>query len=164
MSGTYVIRPPKVDDAPRMWELVNRSENLDSNSLYSYFMWCRDFSSTSAVAERADGEVIGFITAYCRPESPEVLFAWQTATDLTDSRPGLPGAMLRTLLQRGVGKGVTHLETTVNPGNRPVIMMLEKCAASLGAPVERCILFDSSQFPDDHPSEVLYRIGPVRNL
>ncbi|WP_051767450.1 diaminobutyrate acetyltransferase [Streptomyces sp. NRRL S-37] len=162
MSGSYLLRPPEVGDASRMWHLVNRSENLDRNSLYSYLMWCRDFSESSVVAEREDGEVIGFITGYRRQEVPDVLFAWQTAADPEDRRPGLPGAMLETLLRRAGTHGVTHLETTVNPGNRPVIMMLEKFASDTGASVERSTLFDASQFPDGHPSEVLYRIGPIR--
>ncbi|MEV5597969.1 diaminobutyrate acetyltransferase [Streptomyces sp. NPDC052496] len=162
VSGSYSLRPPVVGDAPRMWHLVNRSENLDKNSLYSYLMWCRDFSGSSVVAERQDGEVIGFITGYSRPEMPDVLFAWQTATDRRDRRPGLPGAMLEHLLRRVAARGVTRLETTVNPGNRPVIMLLEKFASDAGASVKRSTLFEASHFPDGHPDEILYSVGPIR--
>ncbi|MEE1927848.1 diaminobutyrate acetyltransferase [Streptomyces sp. TRM 70351] len=154
------LRRPTVEDARAMHTLVAESPVLDTNSVYSYLMWCRDFSDTSVVAQRENGSVIGFVSAYRRPAEENVLFAWQTATDPEDRVPGLPTAMFSYLARRTSAAGVTHLETTVNPGNRAVIMMINKWATSLSAPVLRNVLFDSADFGSDHPDEILYRVGP----
>lgn len=61
---------PRVDDGAAIWRIARDSEVLDLNSSYSYLLWCRDFAATSVVARGADGEPVGFVTGYLRPEAP----------------------------------------------------------------------------------------------
>jgi L-2,4-diaminobutyric acid acetyltransferase len=154
------LRKPTIRDAAAMWNIVDHTEVLDTNSLYHYLLMCRDFSDTSIVACH-EGTPIGFITAYLRPESPENLFAWQTAVDPDVNAPGLATHMLKTLTDRTRARGVRHLETSINPGNRAVQMMLRRFAQERGAQVESGMLFDETFFPADHEAEILYRIGPL---
>src|SRR5690606_21922775 len=70
------IRRPQKKDAAAVHGLVVESQVLDRNSLYAYLLVCTHFAATSAVAERA-GEVVGFVSAYFLPDSPQTLFIWQ---------------------------------------------------------------------------------------
>ncbi|UVS79488.1 diaminobutyrate acetyltransferase [Actinokineospora sp. UTMC 2448] len=155
------IRKPSVDDAEAMWDIVRRTDSLDTNSRYHYLLLCHDFSDTSVVA-CDHGELIGFITGYRRPDSQADLFAWQTAVDPAVNAPGLATLMLTTLVDRMVPLGVRHLETTISPHNRAVRMMLRRFAAERDVEIETSVLFDEDAFPDGHDAEILYRVGPLR--
>ncbi|WP_230987146.1 diaminobutyrate acetyltransferase [Mycolicibacter heraklionensis] len=45
------LRTPTVADGPALWQIAVDSATLDVNSPYAYLLWCRDFASTSVVAE-----------------------------------------------------------------------------------------------------------------
>src|SRR3954453_20075010 len=88
MSAEFLEMPeglridrPEVADGAALWRIARDSEALDLNSSYSYLLWCRDFAATSAVARGADGNPVGFLTGYVRPEQPHTLFVWQVAVD-----------------------------------------------------------------------------------
>ncbi len=155
-----VLRSPMVDDAPRILELV-RASTLDENSLYHYLLWCRDFAATSVVAE-FNGIVTGFVTGYLRPDEPGTWFSWQAAVSKDHPEPGLAGRLFIEAVRRAHDQGARVLEATVNPGNRSVIMLLRKLAASLDAPLDISTLFSADAFDDGHDAEILYRIGPWR--
>ncbi|WP_158894214.1 diaminobutyrate acetyltransferase [Amycolatopsis anabasis] len=161
LSTQLVIRSPAVEDAYRIWTLVQQSENLDKNSLYSYLLWCRDFSSTSIVAYLSD-RLIGFLTGYIKQDDPATLVLWQMAATDRHGIPGLGSLLFNRLFERVATRHVEFLEGTVNPSNRPIIMIYRKFATLHRAELTRSTLFDSEYFDDDHEPEVLYRIGPVR--
>ncbi|MEV6649548.1 diaminobutyrate acetyltransferase [Streptomyces sp. NPDC051219] len=157
------IDTPKVEDGAAMWRIARDSVTLDLNSSYSYLLWCRDFAATSAVARRADGEPVGFITGYVRPESPRTLVVWQVAVDRGHRGRGLAGALLEDLAVKVAGShGVDRIETTITPDNTASERLFTSYAERRGASVSREVLFDAGLFPDGgHEPEVLYRIGPI---
>ncbi|AWT42359.1 MULTISPECIES: diaminobutyrate acetyltransferase [Streptomyces] len=158
-----LIDRPSVADGSALWRIARDSEALDLNSSYSYLLWCRDFAGTSAVARREDGQPIGFVTGYVRPERPHTLLVWQVAVDSAYRGRGLAAALLDGLTARlAAERAITEVETTITPGNTASERLFTSFAARHGATVEREVLFDAGLFPDGpHDPEVLYRIGPL---
>jgi L-2,4-diaminobutyric acid acetyltransferase len=157
------IDRPGVADGAALWRIAKDSGNLDLNSSYSYLLWCRDFAGTSAVARDAEGEPVGFVTGYIRPEQPRTLLVWQVAVDSACRGRGLAGALLDGLTARVAReRGLSFVETTVSPGNTASERLFASYAERHGAALEREVLFDAGQFPDGpHDPEVLHRIGPL---
>jgi L-2,4-diaminobutyric acid acetyltransferase len=154
---------PRVEDGAAIWRIARDSKALDLNSSYSYLLWCRDFAATSAVARGENGEPVGFVTGYIRPERPQTLVVWQVAVDGPQGGRGLAAALLDGLTARVTGElGVRRVETTITPDNTPSNRLFTSYAERHGATVDREVLFDGGLFPDGgHEPEVLYRIGPV---
>ncbi|MGC5567397.1 diaminobutyrate acetyltransferase [Streptomyces sp. FR-108] len=163
MPEGLLIDRPRVDDGAALWRIAKDSGTLDLNSSYSYLLWCRDFAGTSAVARKADGEPVAFVTGYIRPERPHTLLVWQVAVDAAQRGRGLAAALLDGLTRQVAGRHeLTSMETTISPGNTASERLFTSYAARHGASVEREVLFDTGQFPDGpHDPEVLYRIGPL---
>ncbi|WP_256105812.1 diaminobutyrate acetyltransferase [Streptomyces sp. ODS05-4] len=164
LAPCFTLREPRPEDAPAVWRLVRDSEILDTNSAYYYNLWFRDFAGTSVVAVDETGCLVGFVTAYVRPDEPEILMAWQSAVNPEVNAPGLAVRMMHHLADRAAQHGVTGMETTINPGNRAVALMLRKFARERGLHVHTETLFATEDFPADeahvHPPEVLYRMTP----
>ncbi|MFF8946244.1 diaminobutyrate acetyltransferase [Streptomyces sp. NPDC014864] len=163
LPETPRIERPAVADGTALWRLAKDSGTLDLNSSYSYLLWCRDFAATSAVARGADGEPVGFVTGYVRPDRPDTLLVWQVAVDSARRGQGLAAKLLDTLTARvAAERGLTSVETTITPGNTASERLFTSYAARHGAAVEREVLFATERFPDGpHDPEVLYRIGPL---
>ncbi|GAA2443276.1 diaminobutyrate acetyltransferase [Streptomyces macrosporus] len=156
-----LLEPPGVEDGAAVWRIARDSRTLDLNSSYSYLLWFRDFAATSVVARGDDGEPVGFVTGYVRPERPGTLVVWQIAVEERQRGRGLAGAMLDHLAARLRPRGVRHLETTVTPANTASDRLFTVFARRHGAALRREVLFDGGLFPDAHEPEVLYRIGPL---
>ncbi|MFF5936083.1 diaminobutyrate acetyltransferase [Streptomyces sp. NPDC012508] len=162
-QAAMTLESPRVEDGAAMWRIARDSRVLDLNSSYSYLLWCRDFAATSLVARAADGEPVGFVTGYLRPDRPGTLVVWQIAVDESHRGRGLAGVLLDALTARVAPDAV---ETTVTPDNTPSDRLFTAYAARHRLPLEREVLFDGGLFPDsadggtDHQPEVLYRIGP----
>ncbi|MFF8863770.1 diaminobutyrate acetyltransferase [Streptomyces sp. NPDC015139] len=158
-----LIDRPAMTDGATLWRLAKDSKTLDLNSSYSYLLWCRDFAGTSAVARGADGEPVGFITGYVRPDRPRTLLVWQVAVDSAHRGHGIAAALLDGLTARLTAEhGITEVETTITPGNTASERLFTSFAARHGAQVDREVLFGADLFPDGpHDPEVLYRIGPL---
>ncbi|WP_336116469.1 diaminobutyrate acetyltransferase [Streptomyces sp. PTD9-10] len=158
-----LIDRPTVSDGAALWRLAKESKTLDLNSSYSYLLWCRDFAGTSAVARGADGEPVGFVTGYVRPDRPGTLLVWQVAVDSAHRGLGIAAALLDGLTARLADElGITRVETTITPGNTASERLFTSFAARHGADLTREVLFPADLFPDGpHDPEVLYRIGPL---
>ncbi|MGW1893143.1 diaminobutyrate acetyltransferase [Streptomyces sp. NPDC002004] len=155
---------PTVADGAALWRIARDSKTLDLNSSYSYLLWCRDFAGTSVVARDADGEPVGFITGYIRPERPGTLVVWQVAVDEAHRGRGLAAALLDGLTsQVAAERALISVETTITPGNTASERLFTSYAARHDAPLEREVLFAAEVFPEGeaHDPEVLYRIGPL---
>ncbi|GAA4669985.1 diaminobutyrate acetyltransferase [Streptomyces chumphonensis] len=166
MPEELKLDTPRVDDGAAIWRIARDSRVLDLNSSYSYLLWCRDFAATSVVARDGNGDPVGFITGYIRPQEPRTLLIWQVAVDESQRGRGLAGAMLDGLTARVAEElGADRIETTVTPDNVPSNRLFTSFADRHGAGLHREVLFDGEVFPGDgHEPEVLYRIGPVRAL
>jgi L-2,4-diaminobutyric acid acetyltransferase len=142
-----VLREPTVADAAGIRRLVVCSRRLDVNSPYAYLVLCRD------------GRAVGFLTGYMRPAAPDTFFSWQSAVDSTVPVPGLAFAMMTTVVDRVRARGARFFETTINPDNRAVVMLIRKLARRYRATPEISVLFDERTLGPDHEPEVLYRFG-----
>ncbi|RZS44813.1 L-2,4-diaminobutyric acid acetyltransferase [Herbihabitans rhizosphaerae] len=159
MTGETLIEQPSKMDGAAIWRIARDSGKLDLNSSYAYLLWCHDFADSSVVA-RVDGDVVGFIIGYVKPRSPDTVVVWQVAVDASQRGKGLAGKLLDQLLRQLADQGVRHMETTITPDNTASQRLFGSLAERWGATLERTELFDSAQFPDEHESEDLYRIGP----
>lgn len=154
---------PRIEDGAALWRIARDSRVLDVNSSYSYLLWCRDFAATSVVARDGDGEPVGFITGYLRPDDSRTLLVWQVAVDHSQRGRGLAGAMLDGLTAKVAAEfDADRIETTVTPDNAPSNRLFASYAQRHGAQVEREVLFNGEVFPGEgHEPEVLHRIGPI---
>jgi L-2,4-diaminobutyric acid acetyltransferase len=160
-SSTVSVERPTLADGSALWRIARDSGALDLNSSYAYLLWTRDFADTSAVA-RENGDVVGFVTGYRRPEAPDTVVVWQVAVDATQRGRGLAGRLIDHVLHRGVRAGVRYLETTVTADNAASIRLFSALAERWGADLRRDPLFTAELFPDGHDTEFLYHIGPLR--
>jgi L-2,4-diaminobutyric acid acetyltransferase len=154
------IRAMAPGDGGAVWRLVEESGVLDVNSSYAYLLWCRQFGSTSVVAE-VDGEIVGFVTGFRPPEHPEVIFVWQVGVDASMRGRGLAKRLLLELVALPGCAGVTHMHTTVTPSNAPSRALFRSFGRAVDAEVEVGPYLTEEMFPDPgHEAEELFRIGP----
>ncbi|HWM00891.1 MAG TPA: diaminobutyrate acetyltransferase [Actinophytocola sp.] len=154
-----VIDKPSETDGGAIWRIARDSGKLDLNSSYAYLMWCHDFADTSLVARVGD-EVVGFVIGYRRPTAPDTVVVWQIAVDRSQRGRGTAAALLDALVSRLAEVGVRNMETTITPDNAASNGLFASLAKRWGAVMEPAGSFDSGEFPDEHESEVRFRIGP----
>ena len=160
-SNVITLRLPTKHDGQVIHQLIKQCPPLDLNSIYTYLLLCEHFSQTCVVAE-VDGDVGGFVSAYIRPDHPDVLFVWQVAVHEKARGMGLGQRMLQSLLKRPSARAVRYLETTVGPDNVPSRRMFQALSTDCGAHIKESALFDSELFGSDgHDDERLLRIGPI---
>lgn len=158
------LRRPVAADAKSIRALVAACTPLDLNSTYAYLLLCVHFSDTCVVAEQA-GRIVGFVSGYVQPNSPETLFIWQVAVDPSTRGGGLGRAMLVEVLLRESCRNVTRLETTVSPSNDASRRMFEGVAKRIRTDLNEEPCFDASLLGDTgHEDENLVTIGPIRPM
>jgi L-2,4-diaminobutyric acid acetyltransferase len=160
-SSEIKFREPRPSDGSAVHALIAACPPLDVNSCYAYLLMCSHFAATCVVAESPEG-ILGFISAYPRPDCPHTLFVWQVAVSSAARGQGLAGRMLDAIVQRHSCQGLHRMETTVSPTNRASEMVFRKFANRHGAAVETSALFECSDFGNEnHEEEVLFTIGPL---
>lgn len=161
MESEIQLRVPVSEDGLALHRLVAACPPLDPNSAYCNLLHCTHFANTSVAAVRA-GELLGFISAYRLPDSPQTLFVWQVAVAPAGRGQGLAGRMLDHILARAALHEVRYLETTVTAANRASWALFESAALRWGAALQRLPGFDQDRhFGGVHASECLVRIGPL---
>lgn len=154
------LRKPNLDDGAKVWNLIKKTEVLDLNSSYSYFIWCSFFSDTSVVYEVGD-EIVGFVSAFINPLSSDLLFVWQVAVDEDEQGQGLASKMLHHLLDRESCKDVQYIAATVSPSNIPSQRLFQRLARELNTDIKVSEFLKTSDFPETgHEDELTYQIGP----
>lgn len=155
------LREPHADDGAALNRLVAACPPLDANSLYCNLLQCTHFRATSIAATEAD-QLLGFISGYLVPDSPDTLFIWQVAVSAAGRRRGLGLRMLKGILARPACARVRFVHTTVNPDNAASRALFTALAREFDAPVRERVLFDRDlHFAGAHPDEVLLNIGPL---
>lgn len=125
-----VLRKPRPDDGPAIWELVRACKPLDENSLYCNLVQAEHFADTCVVAERG-GEVVGWISGHMIP-GEDALFVWQVAVGPKARGLGLGRRMLQHLLRREECSGATRLNTTITRDNEASWALFRSLARHLG--------------------------------
>jgi len=161
--SSVTLRNPTAADGYAVNQLINNIPELDSNSCYCNLLQCSHFSDTSILAEY-QGQVVGFISGYHKPQAPDTLFVWQVAVSPKARGCGLATQMLLQLLAAEANRSVSHVETTITEDNAPSWALFTRLASQCNALLERALIFDrSTHFNDQHDSELLVRIGPLHH-
>ncbi|MBY4677381.1 diaminobutyrate acetyltransferase [Marinobacterium arenosum] len=156
------LRAPVSADGAAVHRLVAACPPLDGNSMYCNLLQCSHMAETSVAALSGD-QLVGFISGYRLPERPDTLFIWQVAVGEQARGQGLASRMLHDILQRPQCQGVSYLETTITEANGASWALFERLARSLGAELNRSVLFDrQTHFDGEHATEMLVRIGPFQ--
>ena len=163
MSNKIELRIPTLSDGMDVYRLVERCPPLDANSSYCNILQCGHFAQTSVAAEM-NGEIVGFISAYKKPEQENTLFVWQVAVDEKARGLGLASNMLMHILQRPQCQGVNRLETTITEDNKGSWALFERLAKTLSTDLNSSIWLEKQKhFDGQHESEALVVIGPFTN-
>ncbi len=158
---TVAYRKPRLADATSVRGLIKACPPLDLNSTYAYMLLCTHFAGTCVVAE-TDGEVVGFVSGYRQPSSPDTLFVWQVAVRESARGCGVAFGLLDELTSRPECAGVARIETTINPSNQASWSLFESFAAKRGAGCARKRFFRQEDFgAETHEEEQLLEIGPL---
>lgn len=155
------FREPTKKDGAAIAQLVHATGVLDVNSAYAYLLVGEHFGRTSVIAE-VNGQVGGFISAYCPPDKPDTVFVWQVGVADAGRGRGIATRMLLEILRRPACAHVSYLDTTISPSNTPSMALFRGLARKLGTDVTETELFAVELFGDsgDHEPETLFRIGP----
>lgn len=126
-------------------------------------MWCTYFSKTSVVVAK-QGRIVGFISAFIKPETPNTLFVWQVAVDATERGKGLATEMLQYLLEAASSTNINYLEATISPSNIPSQKLFLGIANKLDTVVNISPCFTATDFPEaGHEDEQVHLVGPFKN-
>lgn len=156
------MRQAVSEDGLAVHQLVASSPPLDTNSLYCNLLQTSHFGDTALAAE-ADGELVGFVSGYIKPNAPDTYFLWQVVVGEAARGQGLAKRMIQKLLNQPALAGVSFLETTITPDNEPSQRLFKALAREWEAGLEVGVLFDKERhFGGRHETEELYRIGPIR--
>jgi len=159
-SSKLLLREPGISDGAALHRLVRACPPLDLNSPYAYLLLCAHHARTCVVAESPAG-LVGFISAYRPPATPEVIFVWQVAVASAARGQSLARRMLEHLLAQPALDGWRWLETTVTPSNTASRRVFETLAVRLNADSKERTFFSAEDFQDPHHEpEMLIRIGP----
>lgn len=152
------MRRPRPTDGPSMWTLAGECA-LDVNSPYAYALWGEYFSETSVVAVDESDRVVGFLTGFRVPASPETIFVWQVAVAADHRRKGLARRMLDEVVEQS---GATCVEATVTPSNVASAHLFRSLGARHGSRAVETPLFTPDVLADGHEPEVRFRVplGP----
>jgi L-2,4-diaminobutyric acid acetyltransferase len=160
-SERLILRRPVAEDGAALHALIASCPPLDTNSMYCNLLQCTHFAATSVVADR-NGKLLAAVSGYLVPGREDTLFIWQVAVGEDARGQGLAGRMLNEILSRPECQAVSYIETTVTASNAASWALFEGFARRAGAPLQRSEKFEQSiHFNNQHPSEILARIGPM---
>lgn len=151
-------RHPVFSEGLGLYNLVKSCPPLDLNSVYYYYVICRDFADTCVIAER-DHKIVGFISAYIKPNDPSCLFVWQVAVAGAERGNRIASNMLEWLVEQRSCNNVRVLETTITPSNRASQRLFNRFAEKRQVTCQTDSFLDSSKFSDQtHETEIMFRI------
>lgn len=160
-AARFSLRMPHAEDGPRISRLIAASPPLDVNSRYCNLLQCTDFRGTCVVAERGD-RLMGWVSAYRPPRSPEQIFVWQVAVDASARGEGLAQTMLDALVARPAAEGATALTTTITEDNEASWALFRAFARRHGATLTRSVRFErEAHFAGALETEWEARIAPL---
>jgi L-2,4-diaminobutyric acid acetyltransferase len=157
------LRAPRAKDGAGIWQLVKDTGVLDLNSPYAYLLLGEHFADTCVVAEH-DGGIVGLVSAYIPPQTPDSMFVWQVGVAESMRKKGLALKMLMTLLQRESCRNITAIQTTITPANKPSQALFRAFAQAVNGELSQQLdYFRAEWFPQgSHESESLFTISPVK--
>ncbi|OPX56990.1 L-2,4-diaminobutyric acid acetyltransferase [Oceanospirillum multiglobuliferum] len=165
----FIFKQPTPEDGLLVQDLIQQCPPLDLNSSYCYMLCCTLWARTSICVWQKNGEsskaqLVGFISAFIRPDQERSLFVWQVAVAESARGNGLARQMLNALLQRPACAQVEEVQTTISPDNKASWRTFNALAAQLDCPSRTENFLDKElHFNGLHESELLFIIGPFLN-
>lgn len=152
------MRKPEATDGAAIWELVRACKPLDENSMYCNLIQCDHFADTCVVAEMG-GEIVGWISGYVRPDTPDTYFVWQVAVAEAARGTGLGTRMLTHLINRDACDDVARLQTTITADNKGSWALFRRFAENQGGQLEDAPHFErEDHFDGAHATEHMVTI------
>jgi L-2,4-diaminobutyric acid acetyltransferase len=163
-SSNIKFRLPQIEDGAAIHELIKNSPPLDLNSSYLYFLQATHFAQTCVVAER-DGELIGFVSAYFRPDKKDSLFVWQIAVSENARGQGLGKKLVYQLLKNQQRRPIVReICCTISPSNQASQSLFKSFAEQHKLIVEVEPFLNEQHFgSDEHEAEDLYCVRAPYN-
>lgn len=158
------FRKPVLTDGYPIYQLIKSSPPLDLNSSYLYFLQASHFADTCVVAEQ-NGQIIGFLSAYLRPDKPQSLFVWQVAVAESHRGLGLAKTMLSSLLENQPDdSAITELTCTISPSNKASQSLFNSFAKMHGLLLQTAPFINEADFGEgNHEAEDLYILKAADN-
>ncbi|WP_086480297.1 diaminobutyrate acetyltransferase [Oceanospirillum sanctuarii] len=163
ISDSIRFTQPELKDGLAVTDLIQNSPPLDLNSSYCYMLCCSLWAETSVCAWDSD-KLIGFVSAFIRPDQPEALFIWQVAVDESARGKQLAKRMIFEILKRPASQPAKVLHTTISPDNTASWRMFAGLTRALECESRTFDFLDKElHFHGLHESEELLEIGPFRH-
>jgi len=118
VASALNFRAPTLQDGMAIYQLVANCPPLDLNSSYLYFLQSSHFADSCMLAE-LNGEIVGFVSAYRRPDNLQNLFIWQVAVSSSVRGKGLAKRLVTELLKKQMLSHIalTAVSCTIAPSN-----------------------------------------------
>lgn len=161
---TIIYRRPTLADGIHIHQLIKNSPPLDLNSSYLYFLQSSHFADTCVVAER-DGEILGYVSGYMRPDAPTELFVWQLVVGENGRGQGVAKALVRQQitqaieLQRQRQSKLLTISCTISPSNLASQGVFKSLGKYFGLQLEVSKFLTEEHFVgSDHEAEDEYKL------
>lgn len=156
-QDNLIFRSPTLEDGLGIYQLVKSSPPLDVNSSYLYFLQASHFADTCIVVEHNQA-IVGFLSAYYRPDDPQSLFVWQVAVSATMRGQGLAKRMIQSLIANQKGRvTVSSICCTISPSNQASQALFKSFAEQYGLDLTVTEFITEAHFGSEgHEAEELY--------
>ncbi|BBP45163.1 L-2,4-diaminobutyric acid acetyltransferase [Thiosulfatimonas sediminis] len=155
------FRPPHLSDGDKIYQLIAAAPPLDLNSSYLYFLQSSHFAQTCVVAEK-DGQLLGFVSGYLRPDKPTELFVWQLAVVEAGRGQGIAKRLLQQQLLQALKQQpkLQSISATISPGNHASQSVFKRFAQAYGLTIGIQPFLSTAHFAgQDHDPEDEYRLA-----
>lgn len=160
-QSPITFRTPSSEDGMEVWDLIRKAGPLDENSVYCNLIQCDHFADTCVIAE-LDGEIVGWISAFIPPDTPDTLFVWQVAVGEAARGCGVAKRMLTHLFEREICADVTNLKTTITGDNDASWALFNSFADSMDADLGYEAHYErDTHFAGRHATEYMVTIEDI---
>lgn len=160
-DAPITFRPPSSEDGMDVWDLIRKAGPLDENSVYCNLIQCDHFADTCIIAE-LEGEIVGWISAFIPPDTPDTLFVWQVAVGEAARGRGVAKKMLTQLFAREVCAGVVNLKTTITGDNNASWALFNSFADAMDAELDFEAHYErDTHFAGRHATEYMVTIEDI---
>lgn len=163
-KNLITYRKPTINDGAEIYELIKQSPPLDLNSSYLYFLQATHFADTCVLAVQNE-EIIGFISAYFRPNEKDSLFVWQVAVAEKARGQGLGRQLLYRLVKNQERRPtVTEICCTISPSNKASQSLFKSFAEQYRLTMSVETFLEEKHFGNlGHEAEELYSLRAPYN-
>ena len=160
-ESPITFRTPSSEDGMEVWDLIRKAGPLDENSVYCNLIQCDHFAETCVIAE-LDGKIVGWISAFIPPDTPDTLFVWQVAVGEAARGRGVAKKMLTELFAREICADVTNLKTTITGDNDASWALFNSFADSMDAELDFEAHYErDTHFAGRHDTEYMVTIEDI---